>query len=149
GGVRGQDKTRYAWHPLSASGLDRGGAARRRRLSRGRNGQGRNARDSAINRHQIPGGSKPARVVAERQRKSIHARQGVSAHSLSNGPVSRHLLSVDTTAEWGSIALVGEQGVIEEVTLHSPDGFAHILFGEIQQLLARQRLDLDTLDAFA
>ncbi len=63
--------------------------------------------------------------------------------------MSQRLLSVDTTAEWGSIALVGDQGVIEEVTLHSPGGFAHILFGEIEQLLARQRLDLDTLDGFA
>ena len=63
--------------------------------------------------------------------------------------MSLHLLSVDTTTEWGSIALVGDQGVIEEVALHSPDGFAHILFGEIEQLLARHRLELATLDAFA
>jgi tRNA threonylcarbamoyladenosine biosynthesis protein TsaB len=63
--------------------------------------------------------------------------------------VSLHLLAVDTTGEWGSIALVNEQGVVEEVTIHSPEGFAHILFGEIEQLLARHGLTFDTLDAFA
>ena len=63
--------------------------------------------------------------------------------------MSLHLLSVDTTAEWGSIALVGEQGVIEEVAVHSSDGFGHVLFGEIEKLLARRHLDLDNLDAFA
>jgi tRNA threonylcarbamoyladenosine biosynthesis protein TsaB len=63
--------------------------------------------------------------------------------------VSLYMLAVDTTGEWGSIALVNEQGVVEEVAVHSPEGFAHILFGEIEQLLARHGLSFDRLDAFA
>jgi tRNA threonylcarbamoyladenosine biosynthesis protein TsaB len=59
------------------------------------------------------------------------------------------LLAVDTTAETGSIALVDEQSVIEEVTLHSPDGFAHMLFPAIEQLLARHGLTFASLDGFA
>jgi tRNA threonylcarbamoyladenosine biosynthesis protein TsaB len=63
--------------------------------------------------------------------------------------VSFHILSVDATVEWGSIALVSEEGVLEEVTIHAPDGFAHVLFGEMEQLLARHGLKFDSLDGFA
>lgn len=61
----------------------------------------------------------------------------------------RHVLAVDTTGEFGSIALVGERGVIEEVELHSPDGFAHVLFDEIERLLGRHHLGVEQMDAFA
>ena len=60
-----------------------------------------------------------------------------------------HVLAVDTTGEFGSIALVGERGVIEEVELHSPDGFAHVLFDEIERLLGRHHLGVEQVDAFA
>jgi tRNA threonylcarbamoyladenosine biosynthesis protein TsaB len=63
--------------------------------------------------------------------------------------VSVHLLSVDATNEWGSIALVSERGVIEEVAIHAPDGFAHVLFGEMEALLARHSLTFEQLDGFA
>jgi tRNA threonylcarbamoyladenosine biosynthesis protein TsaB len=63
--------------------------------------------------------------------------------------VSFHLLSVDATGEWGSIALVNARGVLEEVTIHAPDGFAHVLFGEMEQLLARHGLIFERLDGFA
>jgi tRNA threonylcarbamoyladenosine biosynthesis protein TsaB len=63
--------------------------------------------------------------------------------------VSFHLLSVDATGEFGSIALVSEQGVIEEVAIHAPDGFAHVLFGEMETLLARHGLTFNQLDGFA
>jgi tRNA threonylcarbamoyladenosine biosynthesis protein TsaB len=63
--------------------------------------------------------------------------------------VSFHLLSVDATGEFGSIALVSGQGVIEEVAIHAPDGFAHVLFGEMEALLARHGLTFDRLDGFA
>jgi len=59
------------------------------------------------------------------------------------------LLAIDTTAEFGSIALVDEQRLLEEVPLHSPDGFAHILFDQIRRLLARHALPLSQIDAFA
>jgi len=59
------------------------------------------------------------------------------------------LLAIDTTGERGSIALVNEVGVMEEVPLHSPDGFGHVLFGEIEALLNRHDLKAVELDGFA
>ncbi len=63
--------------------------------------------------------------------------------------MSLHVLAIDTTGESASIALVGEQGLIEEVALDSPDGFAHVLFAEIERLLARHGLSVEQIDAFA
>ena len=63
--------------------------------------------------------------------------------------MSVHVLAIDTTGEFGSIALVGETGVIEEVALDSPDGFAHVLFGEIERLLTRHGVGIEQVDAFA
>ena len=63
--------------------------------------------------------------------------------------MSRHVLAIDTTGELGSIALVGEGGVIEEVALASPDGFAHVLFHEIERLLGRRGVPMANIDAFA
>jgi tRNA threonylcarbamoyladenosine biosynthesis protein TsaB len=63
--------------------------------------------------------------------------------------VSRRILALDTTGEYGSLALVEEERIVEEVLLHSPDGFAHILFVEIEALLGRHGVRLDQMDAFA
>ena len=63
--------------------------------------------------------------------------------------MSLHVLAIDTTGDVGSIALVGERGLIEEVTLDSPDGFAHVLFDEIERLLGRHALNIGQIDAFA
>ncbi len=63
--------------------------------------------------------------------------------------MSVRLLALDTTGEFGGIALVDERGVAEEVMLHSPEGFAHILFDQIGQLLVRHGLSLSNIDAFA
>jgi tRNA threonylcarbamoyladenosine biosynthesis protein TsaB len=59
------------------------------------------------------------------------------------------LLSLDTTSDFGSIALSDAAHVIDEVPLRSPDGFAHILFDEIHRLLARHGLTLDDIGVFA
>jgi tRNA threonylcarbamoyladenosine biosynthesis protein TsaB len=61
-------------------------------------------------------------------------------------------LAVDTTAEFGSIALVDEDdatGVREEVRVHAPQGFSQVLFGEIEALLKRQGVHLNQIDLFA
>ncbi len=58
-------------------------------------------------------------------------------------------LAVDTTADYGSIAIADEDGVREEVLLHAPQGFSHVLFGEIEALLKRQELRLTDIDLFA
>ena len=58
-------------------------------------------------------------------------------------------LAVDTTAESGSIALADENGVRDEVLIHAPQGFSRVLFGEIEALLARQRVGLRDIELFA
>lgn len=63
--------------------------------------------------------------------------------------MSAYVLAIDTTGDVGSIALTSECGVIEEVALESPDGFAHVLFDEIERLLERHGLKVWHMDAFA
>ncbi len=58
------------------------------------------------------------------------------------------ILAIDTTGEFGSIALVEGAEVIEEVPLHSPEGFAHILFDQIARLLARHSISIREIDCF-
>ncbi len=57
-------------------------------------------------------------------------------------------LAVDTTEAWGSIALADGDGVREEVPLHAPEGFSHVLFGEIDALLRRQGVRLADVKLF-
>ena len=59
------------------------------------------------------------------------------------------ILALDTTAEFGSIALVHDHRVLEEVPLHSPEGFAHILFPQIGRLLERHSISARDIDCFA
>jgi tRNA threonylcarbamoyladenosine biosynthesis protein TsaB len=59
------------------------------------------------------------------------------------------ILSIDTTSEFGSIALTERDRTIEEIPLHSPDGFGHILFQRIEQLLARHEVEVNLVDCFA
>jgi tRNA threonylcarbamoyladenosine biosynthesis protein TsaB len=59
------------------------------------------------------------------------------------------ILSIDTTSEFGSIALTDRDRVIEEVLLHSPDGFDHILFPQIEKLLAKHGVSVNQMDCFA
>ncbi len=59
------------------------------------------------------------------------------------------ILSIDTTSEFGSIALTDRDRVVEEVLLHSPDGFGHILFPQIEKLLARHGVSVNQMDCFA
>ncbi len=59
------------------------------------------------------------------------------------------ILAIDTTCEHGSIALVNRTGVMEEVLLHAPDGFAQVIFGAIEELLNRHGLTARQLDGFA
>ncbi len=58
-------------------------------------------------------------------------------------------LAVDTAADSGSIALADVNGLREEVLLHAPQGFSHVLFGEIEKLLARQEVSLTDIQLFA
>lgn len=59
------------------------------------------------------------------------------------------ILAIDTTSAFGSLALHENGSTIEEVPLHSPDGFGQILFGQIESLLRRHDWDLKSIDVFA
>jgi tRNA threonylcarbamoyladenosine biosynthesis protein TsaB len=63
--------------------------------------------------------------------------------------VSPVILSLDTTAEIGSLALLRGSELLEEAVLHAPDGYGHILFDHIGRLLARHDLTPDRIDCFA
>jgi tRNA threonylcarbamoyladenosine biosynthesis protein TsaB len=63
--------------------------------------------------------------------------------------VNGRLLSLDATSEFGSLALAEGDRVLEEVALLSPDGFAHVLFDEIERLLARHKIKIMDIDCFA
>lgn len=59
------------------------------------------------------------------------------------------ILSIDTTSEFGSIALTDANAVIEEVSLHAPEGFGHVLFGHIQHLLEKNATTVHQMECFA
>jgi tRNA threonylcarbamoyladenosine biosynthesis protein TsaB len=59
------------------------------------------------------------------------------------------ILALDTTAEHGGLALVRGADVLEEVALHAPGGFAQILYGELERLLARHCVKVPDVDCFA
>ncbi|HXE14176.1 MAG TPA: tRNA (adenosine(37)-N6)-threonylcarbamoyltransferase complex dimerization subunit type 1 TsaB [Bryobacteraceae bacterium] len=59
------------------------------------------------------------------------------------------ILALDTTGEFGSIALEQDGALIAEAHLHSPDGFAHLIFNEIDRLLARADWKIADIDCFA
>jgi tRNA threonylcarbamoyladenosine biosynthesis protein TsaB len=63
--------------------------------------------------------------------------------------VKPRILAIDTTTEHGSLALVEDAVLIEEVALHSPTGFGHVLYPEIEKLLASRGWRLDELDCIA
>ncbi|MGE5570105.1 MAG: tRNA (adenosine(37)-N6)-threonylcarbamoyltransferase complex dimerization subunit type 1 TsaB [Rhodospirillales bacterium] len=59
------------------------------------------------------------------------------------------ILAVDTTAEFGSIALVEGGETVSEELIHAPEGFGQVLFGRLDALLARAGWKLDEIDCFA
>jgi len=63
--------------------------------------------------------------------------------------VTAQILSIDTTTEFGSLALVQGGDVLEEVLLHSSSGFGHILFSHLERLLAKHGWRVADFDCFA
>ena len=59
------------------------------------------------------------------------------------------ILSIDTTSEFASIALTEGERSVDEMVLHSPDGFGHILYGHLEQLLSRNCVAIQQIDCFA
>lgn len=59
------------------------------------------------------------------------------------------VLAVDTTHEFGSVALTRGTETVEERELHAPGGFAHVIYGELRRLLERHSLRLEEVECFA
>ena len=55
------------------------------------------------------------------------------------------ILAIDTTSEFGSLALVDAGGVVGEMPMHSPEGFSHVLYGYLTSFLDVRRLTLAEL----
>jgi tRNA threonylcarbamoyladenosine biosynthesis protein TsaB len=59
------------------------------------------------------------------------------------------ILAIDTTGEYGSIALVDEASAVDEMALHAPDGYAHVLFAHVEEILRRNAAKLADVACFA
>lgn len=59
------------------------------------------------------------------------------------------ILALDTTSEFGSVALLDAGAVVDEVILHSPDGFGHLLFDQIARILDRHGVRVRDVKCFA
>ncbi len=59
------------------------------------------------------------------------------------------ILALDTTTEFGSLALVQGDAVVWETPLHSSEGFGHILFDRIAAMFEGSGWKLDQIDCFA
>jgi tRNA threonylcarbamoyladenosine biosynthesis protein TsaB len=63
--------------------------------------------------------------------------------------VNELILAVDTTHEFGSLALLEGTEVVEEVLLHSPEGFGQVLFGRLAELMDRRGWKIQEIDCLA
>lgn len=59
------------------------------------------------------------------------------------------ILALDTTSEFGSLAVRTNGEIVAQRELHSPEGFAHLIFQAIENLLSDVGLSLDQVDCFA
>ena len=59
------------------------------------------------------------------------------------------ILALDTTSEWGSLALSRGGELLEVEEIHSPEGFGHVLFQRILALLERRGTKLADIDCYA
>lgn len=58
-------------------------------------------------------------------------------------------VALDTTSNHGSIALLEDESVLEEVPLYSSEGFSTVLFDHVEQLLQRHGWPIDSVHCFA
>jgi tRNA threonylcarbamoyladenosine biosynthesis protein TsaB len=59
------------------------------------------------------------------------------------------ILALDFTSEYGSLALRRSGHTLVEQTIHSAEGFAHLVFSAIDELLRRGEVQLTEIDCFA
>jgi tRNA threonylcarbamoyladenosine biosynthesis protein TsaB len=78
--------------------------------------------------------------------QTLYRSDTVTLESYGDKPL---ILAADTTHEYGSLALMRGEETIEESLLHSPSGFAHVLFGHLSGLLERHGVKVQEIDCFA
>lgn len=59
------------------------------------------------------------------------------------------ILALDTTSEFGSVAVRANGQLIAEQTIHSPEGFGHLVFQAIDSVLKAGGVRLEEIDRFA
>lgn len=59
------------------------------------------------------------------------------------------ILALDTTSEFGSIAVRAEGRTVAEDIIHSPEGFAHLLFPAIDRILHAAEVRFAEINCFA
>ena len=59
------------------------------------------------------------------------------------------ILAVDTTGEYGSLALMRDGQLLEEALVHAPAGFSPVLYEELSRLLERHGVKLADVACFA
>ncbi len=59
------------------------------------------------------------------------------------------ILALDTTSEFGSLAVRRAGELVAELNLHSLEGFAHLIFPAIDEVLRRAGVRLEEIDCFA
>ena len=75
---------------------------------------------------ELPRRHAPAALRNECQRQGVRTRFGLRDHA-----VTPLVLAVDTTHESGSLALARGREILEERSLASPSGFAHVIYPEL------------------
>ena len=59
------------------------------------------------------------------------------------------ILAIDLTSENGSLALVEDAKVLDEIVIQSKDGYGHVMFPPLDELLRAHEWTLDSIDCFA
>jgi tRNA threonylcarbamoyladenosine biosynthesis protein TsaB len=59
------------------------------------------------------------------------------------------VLALDTTSEYGSLALLRGEELLEELTMHAPTGFGQVLYRYLDELLGRHGVRPGEIDCFA
>jgi tRNA threonylcarbamoyladenosine biosynthesis protein TsaB len=59
------------------------------------------------------------------------------------------ILAFDLTSEYGSLAIRRNRRTLLEQSIHSPDGFAHLVFPAIDEILSRTGINLAEIHCFA
>jgi tRNA threonylcarbamoyladenosine biosynthesis protein TsaB len=63
--------------------------------------------------------------------------------------VTSRIVAIDTTSEYGSLALIDSGSLLDEVTVLSADGFGHVLFPQLERLLSRHGWSPGAVDCYA